>query len=351
MKGLLSPDDELGLLNEAFEAELDSWPPGLAAAVRGLPDRLRIRPEEPCRWTARLSPLVVLYPLLNCEGLCAVALADARRATLAHLLILVYAFADDHLLDGQSSLTRVEIVAAREALSQALHILEELGGATVRTAADRDCRTYHLAQLQRFSEIPGQSAEAVARIRRLVVDRAVLGGLATRVLAASAELDSSVEQRVDDAYCALTVALQWEDDIEDWPGDLAAGQDNLLLDSLARNGPPDPPSKDAVEVESALIETGLYRQAFASFRSEIASAIETQRQLACTELVALLEERKKRLERLERDLEREILRDRPRRLIDFRYTLVPSVQQVRSRRAGLPGPPRSSQQGHPALRE
>src|SRR5262245_28130567 len=92
MPDLDTLENELASLERAFEDRLQRMSPVLSEAARSLPDRLRIRPHRPPSWTARLSPLVVLHPLLQAEGFPEVELDHARQATLAHLFLLAHAF-------------------------------------------------------------------------------------------------------------------------------------------------------------------------------------------------------------------------------------------------------------------
>jgi hypothetical protein len=54
--------------------------------------------------------------MLQTEGCTAVECEHARHATLAHLLLLLHAFTDDHLTDGQSKLTSEDFVFVKEAV-------------------------------------------------------------------------------------------------------------------------------------------------------------------------------------------------------------------------------------------
>jgi hypothetical protein len=291
---------ELPLLEEAFERRLQRMPAVLAAAARSLPDRLGIRPGLPPQWTARLSPLVVLHPMMQTEGCPEVKLEHARHATVAHLFLLAHAFADDHLVDGQTGLTSEDFVFVKEALLEAVEILEEVPGARDIAGEElrRALRRHHRAQVERFDH----SAD---RRRALSADRAALGGAAGRVLVRAARCPSEQVAAIDQAFDALAVALQWEDDIHDWPRDLVGGQENLLLTLLSgEEGRKLAPDAEAVELE--LVNRGIYEIALRLFADEIERARALHVAIGNRRLEACLSERRREIENLAVELRQEI---------------------------------------------
>jgi hypothetical protein len=308
----LSIAEELGLLQEAFDRRLTAMGPRLALAARDLPDRLGIRTRRPPLWTRRLSPIVTLYPLLQTESLGGLSRADARVATLAHLFFVVHSFVDDRLLDRQTSLTRAEIVFGREAFAEGELLLLDLYSEARSVLAEtrRAQRDYHLAQIHRFGDVEGDRSRARSGLREIVAARARPGRIVITVLLQQLRMPGEIVAQQEAIFDSLAVGLQWEDDLHDWPGDLAAKQDNLVLESLWRTGM-SRDEGDAAVVETALVGDGLYAFALGQAREEIGTAVAAHARWGNRHLVACLNEVSERVESFARDLCDEIERSRP----------------------------------------
>ena len=112
MNQLLDVQAELDHLERCLE---DYLSPQLLETSRTVLDTLRIRPDQKPRWTERLSPFVVLYPLLQSQAWSERPTDTARTANVVHLFLLMHTFIDDRLIDNQHPLAPEEIVLAKQA--------------------------------------------------------------------------------------------------------------------------------------------------------------------------------------------------------------------------------------------
>jgi hypothetical protein len=284
-------DQELELLESDLQRHLGRLPVVLVAAAEALPDRLRIRPGSDGGWVRRLSPLVVLYPLLLSEGL-TVPRSSARRTALAHALLLLYAFVDDHDLDGQVELRREDKILSRQILQEGLHLLRVLAPARTEQLLQRVLLRYHQAQSERLSSNASLGPGADRRRLRIVAGRALLGLAAPLALAAT-DASGATLRLVTRCFSRLALGLQWEDDLKDWPMDIRRSQENLLLLSLPqtpdRGTPADDRSLEAIESE--LARSGAYDLAVAAAASELRRSASLHRSLGCERLGRLIEQR------------------------------------------------------------
>jgi hypothetical protein len=246
---------------------------------------LRIRPDRAPRWTARLSPFVVLYPLLQSQAWSDRPTKLTRRANEVHLLLLIHAFIDDRLVDGQTSLSTPETVLSNQALLAAWRVARtaSLLPPPVEPFWFDGFERYYRSQLQSYGrETKTTSGEELQAREQVVASRAALGQLAA-VAACHAANHEDLAPMLSRAFDALAIGLQWEDDLMDWALDVRADQQNLLLacldaKSIPRLGIIDERLR---AIEKLLIDQGTYEFAVERALHWLAQAEELQRSLGC----------------------------------------------------------------------
>ncbi len=146
----------------------------------------------------------------------------------------MHTFIDDRIVDKQHRLSPAEIVLAKQAALLAQRIAREssLLSPPVERLWFDGFDSYHAAQLRSYDQPTGETSEGTLDTReKIVTDRAALGQLGV-VAACHAAGRADLRTAFSGAFNDLAIGLQWEDDLMDWPGDLAANQPNLLLAGL-----------------------------------------------------------------------------------------------------------------------
>lgn len=251
-------------------------------------------------WSGQFSPLTILYPMLQAENLPGFPFERALELTVAHLLLLIHAFLEDRQLDRQIEATALDILFSKFALIKGLAILSELApsGAFVQhPALDRLLREYTEAQLTRY-------AESDADPNSLAAGRAALGAISLVGLGLCAGADSDRVETMLNAYRSLTAALQWADDLDDWPEDFLAGRENLLLHTL---GQVDPAAAEIERtpgcvpmIERRMLSQGVHARALRAAAALFAQAESRQRGMGCEALSALIRDKIALLEAVKR---------------------------------------------------
>lgn len=250
-------------------------------------------------WTAQFTPLIVLYPLLQTEGLGKIRMSRAREALLPHMCLLAHSFIEDRQLDKQIELSADEILFSKTMLLAGLGLSERLCGRSpaglrfIELLLDR----YTAAQLEQHRLMAGALPTELLRERISFVasGRGSLGAIAVLTLAAGAGLSNARLRALLDAFDDLMIGLQWYDDLRDWPEDAPEGRPNFLLSLLlhsARSFGYPPPRDGAPErIGGELLRRGIHAEALAAARSAYGRAITKQRRRGCYLLANLIEER------------------------------------------------------------
>lgn len=182
----------------------------------------------------------------------------AAELNLAHLLLLVYTFIDDRITDRQIEIQASEKKFAEEMRSRAIQTLESVCPESAASCYS-DARARYEASKGQSAVAEPDPLECVVRAEQVAVDRAALGGVAPRVLEAASSTPAEAQIKLQKAYDAWALGLQWIDDAEDWHEDLVRGQDNLVLLALRQQGVDayhEPPAEPAVSnVATALLAT------------------------------------------------------------------------------------------------
>ena len=307
MNQFLDIPAELDRLERSLEEHLSSH---LLETSRTVLDTLRIRPDREPRWTERLSPLVVLYPLLQSQAWSDRPTEAVCTATVVHMFLLMHTFIDDRVIDNQHPLTPAEIVLAKQAALVAQRIARE--SSLLPPPVDRlwfdSFERYHGAQLQHYAQ-SGQTMaeEALDAHEQIVADRAALGQLGV-IVACHTAGRADLQPALSRAFNDLAVGLQWEDDLMDWPHDFATDQQNLLLASLgAHSSPADSDTDERLRfVDERFIERGTYAFAVDKARLRLATAEREQRRFGSDQLADAIAERQRSLQRLGMHMERQI---------------------------------------------
>lgn len=291
--------------SERLEAAYDRLQKTLGSDAQevstGLAERLQLRPDRDPRWTDQLSPLTLLYPLLQAEGLERVDTATARRANLGHLCLMIHTFVDDRHLDGQFAPTPDELLFSKSMLLEGLAILRRLpnAGPNFDRTVKRITRAYNLSQ-QSTTTLNEEAGDTLsdAFAKRIAAGRAAYGALAPLALAQSEE--DGAARRIKSAFDELATALQWADDTEDWPADLETADENFLLLTLKLRGsdpyalPREPES--IAQVGRHLVEHDLIHHAVRQTQRWLNRAVRSQTRLECPRLASLIQQNFRPLE-------------------------------------------------------
>ena len=183
---------ELALLEEAFERRLEPMP---AAPRHRRPESARAARHTPpdIHRSGRRGYLHWLCSIRCCKPRAAQRSSSehARHATVAHLFLLAHAFADDHLIDGQTGLTSEDFVFVKEALLEAVEDPRR-GAGCRRHCRGKSCGAHCGVIIVRRSS--DSTVRPISR-RALIADRAALGGVAGRVLVRAARYPERAGRR------------------------------------------------------------------------------------------------------------------------------------------------------------
>lgn len=316
-------EDEVERLGAAWRAEEAAMGKALRGASASLLAKIDLGRGRAEAWTRLFAPWTSLYPLLQAEGLPGADLHQATRLTLAHLAILIHAFADDRQRDGQLELTEAEAAFSRHCFDLAMMMLnDELPDIfpdhpEVRRMLDE----YTAAQAARW---PGAGADVEmkgsgkdAGVRRIARGRAIHGYLAPLSVILSSGATAETEARMREAYEQLVTGLQWGDDVEDWEADWRAGRQNLLLTRLAACGVEGvelaqagagagrdagrSAGQPAADLRSELVRRGIVDEALDRANQCFEAAAGIQEGLGCAMLAGILRLLPMKVERLRRE--------------------------------------------------
>lgn len=224
-----------GSLCRRLQARFDRFPESMTEASRNTLDTLRLRPTEDGAWTGQFTPMVLLYPWLQAQGESALGEDAVFTANEAHVMLLIHAFIDDRLRDGQISddgdLAQFGAFLLEDAKRLLLRTDDE--GASRRAEHwGRISEAYRRAQSEGYlqEEAMGGSRLSEERIQTIAGGRGALGLLATSLLfSGEPNGDACCINQIEQAFWPVATGLQWMDDIEDWREDLDTGDENLLL--------------------------------------------------------------------------------------------------------------------------
>lgn len=217
-------------------------------------------------WAGRFSDVTLMYPALHAE-LFDLGEVNFEAVGLAHAWLIMNAFAEDRLRDGQITDRGPEISFASACLAEGLLYLESAG---VLTDATRDGVR---ATMRRYYETVDESYLGngsddlhdltADRVIQIASGRAAFGWIATEAMLTSAGLGSELRAELAHAYDLTFTGMQWVDDISDWHEDVTTGDDNLLLVGLAHGFGLNAYALPANEVRSAniahaLLSNGLF---------------------------------------------------------------------------------------------
>lgn len=285
--GALEPSQLRTAVSAAVDATCKVLPPSLLSASDSLRVRACRRPDRPVRtWCDVFSDLTLLYPALQVPACLQRADTVATDMLTAHVHALIWTFGEDRFLDGQVRASRQHYLflsACRHTAFSRLARIALAGGAALETIDER-LRAYLAACAQ-------PTPAEVDELEQLAADRAACGLFATLVLA---ELHNLPLTAVLDAFAALTIALQWLDDIEDWSDDYVAQRPNLFVAQLRWCDPRRTP--DGVlhgEQAPPAVEETVYAALDAAesrVNDLLATAAHLQRVLGADQLAAMIEE-------------------------------------------------------------
>ncbi len=307
-------EDEQARLERAWRQSLNTLPEPLRLAERTLLARIDLGRGKAASWPRLFAPWTSLYPLLQAEGLGGANLHQATRLNVAHLSLLVHAFADDRARDGQIDLNQAESAFSELCFSLGMDQLkEELpevfpGHPDVKELLAR----YPTAQQavwpgRAVSVLRGATDDDPRVIHEIAGGRAVHGYLAPLALGISAGATPDELDRMRRAYDLLVTGLQWGDDLEDWKSDWRTGRQNLLLSQLPAR---ESTSRDATvdEGELRLVGRELHRRGILSRGLDEAGrcfdrAADLQASLGCLTLAEFLRMLNLKVDRLRSELE------------------------------------------------
>lgn len=310
---MINTELESYLLNGEFVGLLKSLGTDAESVDRQILKNMKLRPGAPPTWAEQFSPLTLLYPSLQCEGLRRTLGEDLPRANLAHLCLLIHSFQEDRLLDGQQKLGSRETIYMKELLLEGLSILRQLSRDDALSEKIRQdyLRAYNIAQIDSYpAAISDRTVIRKSRVAAIATGRAAYGVLATVTLLRVARVHGRQLRTALNAYSCLVTGMQWADDLQDWKEDLSVKDENLLLVELkARGLDPYRDTNDEMHVSNvgyALQEQGIVELAFDQSNRWLQTALRRQRSLNCHQLVNLIGESIEQLPAIKASVVREI---------------------------------------------
>jgi hypothetical protein len=227
--------------------------------------KLNIRPQSPPLWTEQFSPLTLLYPRFQVVEFPQIPGEMVRQAAVAHLCLLVHAFVEDRVLDGQVELDQNLESFMERLAGRGIQLLDEMSGSSAGFAnwINGTWGQYREAQLLTYEDFElDPSTLCRSAISRVAAGRAIHGKLATMTLLKANGFDPKALRRASNAYDCLVIGMQWVDDMKDFSEDLAVQDENILLMLLRRidgtRSREMVARGDANEVGAALADSGLF---------------------------------------------------------------------------------------------
>lgn len=222
---------ETEAVREGFRRELERLPHAIAEQSGAVRSRMRIRSGKARGdddWIDEFSDVTRLYPLLQSEGF-AFDREDVVRANVAHVFLLVYAFIEDRIEDGQVAPTEEDVAFKDAMYDRAMVLLRELKRSNPSSREKSGaCAVPFIA--------PVGAGVREAVLVEVAPKKANLGWLATFTLLRANSVAGQEIERLAGAYDALVTGLQYADDLEDWREDLDRAEDNLVLARLCDGG-------------------------------------------------------------------------------------------------------------------
>lgn len=266
--------------------------------------------QDSLMWMDQFSSLVLLYPTYQASCLGGLSGSLIRRANVAHLCFLIYAFVDDRRRDRQVELDETESRFVDDLMSIGCAILQKFPFRGSKLSVETRIVAETRKQLfddhsDTFDFVFDDRERALSLI---AVDRAMLGYFSTAVLASVVASESPVFQHLVDSYFLLVLGMQWIDDAEDWKEDLTLGDSNLLLESMKTRKliaiGPRPLSTIMRDVSRAFVETDALDYAILKADTCFARALTIQADLDCNQLTMQLEIIRNRLPLARRRMKR-----------------------------------------------
>lgn len=291
----------MGRLRSDWHEFLMSLPPSDRLAGTHLLHRIGIQKGVEIRdWMDHFSSLTLLYANLQTEF---ISIDEATRcdANLAQLCLLISAFAEDRVADGQIRLGADEYRFVSSVGDWGFRTVDSLCDASTcgndwvirlcEASSSSMGRTYSNAS----TPVPRYST-----IRKVVPARGYLGALIPLSLAARQGAEERTLRRMKVAFDCIMLGLQWLDDIVDWREDLENGDINLLLHLLRARGldayrHPDIEIREA-NVGFALLEHSLFNAAANHSVRWFQAARTRQNSLGCSTLANMISQKTRLVE-------------------------------------------------------
>ena len=310
---MLNLEAEVFALSVAFPRVLRRITPTAPDIAANLLRKLRSKEGSPSIWAEQFGVLTVLYPLLQAETLQEKNRDELRQANLIHLCLLLYAFVDDRICDGQVSLNEEEVRFVEELRSLSLNALIQNCHDTPEFETWMTSRqeTYQKELENSYSAIgAGPTGLERSEAFHIASTRAAYGAFAAIAVLHGNRADDARIRIARNAYDSLVTGMQWIDDLKDWRDDLVLGDENLLLTTLRIVGAADIgallESKCENEVGLALYEFGVFNVAIQHATRWLELAAHRQVTIGCPQLASLIRNRISDGEALLHTIERSI---------------------------------------------
>jgi hypothetical protein len=294
-----SYDNDLRRLRRDWESHVTALPSMLRTAAEELPGKLRLKASPSgMDWTGQFTPLVLLYPHYQAGGFPEMTDDASRRATLAHLHLLIHAFLEDRLRDGQVDLTASELLFMERMQGDGTSLLSDLGAQETwmlekRTKLVQDYAESHTLRYAVGSPSPPSLQHST--VFRIARQRASYGIVAALAVLHTHGIGRERLRKVRNAFDCLVTALQWLDDLDDWQDDLRDGDDNLLMFTLREKGCETDASapywQQEMTLRNAIQREGMVDYSIGRARRYLEAAARKQRELACRQLADLIDKR------------------------------------------------------------
>lgn len=293
-------DSEVAGLGQRLTLRAADLPDALRDAAQTSLNLLGLRPDKGEGWSKQFTPLVLLYPSLQVEGLDGLDENDVRAAGEAHALLLIHAFIEDRLLDKQLQPDKATALFGSYALWEAnsILLLELQADETFKKRLNSILSEYWGAQNARYTYNDDGTPFPLApeRTMEIASARAGLGFIATLALVGKVPGNEDLFETTNLCFKRVVTALQWLDDLDDWREDLDSGDENLLLLLLEQQSglnAYDHPATGArdLNVAHALLNNAIF-EAAAERAAQLFSEVRiSQRQLDCPTMEALIGKR------------------------------------------------------------
>lgn len=310
---MLDVNVEIFALSMEFPRVLRRISPTAPNIAGNLLRKLEIKADSPSIWAEQFGALTVLYPLLQAEYVKDANRNELRQVNLIHLCLLLYAFVDDRVCDGQVSLDDDEVRFVDEFRSLSLEALVQFCEDVPQFASwikERQ-QKYRKGLEHSYSETrTGPTGLKCSEAFQIASTRAAYGAFAAIAILHRHDADRTNIHVARNAFDGLVTGMQWIDDLKDWRDDLQLGDENLLLTTLSIVAPNDAlallANKREDDVGSALHEFGILDAATRNATRWLELAASRQRTLGCLQLESLIRDRISDAEHLRCAVERSI---------------------------------------------